>query len=167
MIGLSTIFTPITTGAFVKGKFPKYQFLAYRNIVIRESKRLRKEGANAVVLIAHVGDMCSGSFKYRIWKKETKQKECQRGEITRLIDSLPAKTVDGIVQGHAHVVAHHFRKGIPYMGNINGGFYFNVMYLHFNSKKEVIDAKIEGPIPVCEKIFSKVKNCYFVKDKDL
>lgn len=45
-----------------------------------------------------------------------------------------------------------FILGIPIMGNINGGFYFNVMYLTFNNKK-VIDSKIEGPIPVCEKVF--------------
>ena len=70
-------------------------------------------------------------------------------EISQLIDSLPEGTVDGIVQGHRHKIVHHFRKGIevniigiPYMGNINGGYYFNVMYLTFNSKKEVVDAKI-------------------------
>lgn len=39
------------------------------------------------------------------------------------------------------------------MGNINGGFYFNAMYLTFDENKQVVDAKIEGPIPVCEKIF--------------
>ena len=50
------------------------------------------------------------------------------------------------------------------MGNINGGYYFNVMNLTFNSKRQVVDAKIEGPTPVCKKIFSKRKNCYFVKD---
>jgi hypothetical protein len=36
------------------------------------------------------------------------------------------------------VVAHHFRKGIPYMGSINGGYYFNIMYLTFDAKKNVI-----------------------------
>ena len=44
------------------------------------------------------------------------------------------------------------------MGNINGGFYFNVMYLTFNNKK-LIDTKIEGPIPVCEKIFENTGKC--------
>ena len=53
------------------------------------------------------------------------------------------------------------------MGNINGGYYFNVMYLTFNSKKQVIDAKIEGPIPVCERIFSVAKTCHFMSDEDL
>lgn len=39
------------------------------------------------------------------------------------------------------------------MGNINGGYYFNVMYLTFSSSKEVVNATIEGPIPVCAKVF--------------
>ena len=50
------------------------------------------------------------------------------------------------------------------MGNINGGYYFNIMYLTFNEKK-VVDAKIEGPIPVCEKIFSNTKTCKFMTDE--
>lgn len=59
----------------------------------------------------------------------------------------------GVIQGHHHTVSHLFIDGIPIMGNINGGFYFNVMYLTFNRDKVLLDAKIEGPIPVCEKIF--------------
>ena len=35
VIGLSTIFTPITTDAFMDEKFPPYKFLKYRSIVIK------------------------------------------------------------------------------------------------------------------------------------
>lgn len=58
-------------------------------------------------------------------------------------------------------------SGIPYMGNINGGYYFNVMYLTFNDKKHVVDAKIEGPIPVCEKIFENTKTCNFMSEEEI
>jgi len=34
VIGLATIETPTTTAAFQKGLFPKYKFLAYKQIVI-------------------------------------------------------------------------------------------------------------------------------------
>ena len=50
------------------------------------------------------------------------------------------------------------------MGNINGGYYFNVMYLTFDSSKKVVDAKIEGPIPVCEKVFANTGKCKFMSD---
>lgn len=39
------------------------------------------------------------------------------------------------------------------MGTINGGYYINVMYLIFDDDKNLIDSLIEGPVPVCEKIF--------------
>jgi len=38
------------------------------------------------------------------------------------------------------------------MGTINGGYYFNIMYLYFYNNI-LWDKMIEGPIPVCEKIF--------------
>ena len=45
------------------------------------------------------------------------------------------------------------------MGNINGGYYFNVLYLTFNSNKHIVEKKIEGPIPVCEKVFENTGKC--------
>ena len=65
------------------------------------------------------------------------------------------------------------------MGSINGGYYFNVMYLTFSGKKKlrseiglqstrkIEDIKIEGPIPVCEKIFKNLNRCNYVPPEDL
>lgn len=40
------------------------------------------------------------------------QNDCpDTDEISMLIDSLPEGTINGIVQGHRHKVAHHWRKG--------------------------------------------------------
>lgn len=78
--------------------------------------------------------------------------------MSNLVKSLPEGTIQGVVQGHRHTVSHYFINGVPIMGNINGGFYFNVMYLTFHNKK-VVDSKIEGPIPVCEKIFENTGRC--------
>jgi hypothetical protein len=47
--------------------------------------------------------------------------------MSALIKSLPNGTIDGVVQGHRHTFSHHFIQGIPVMGTINGGFYFNIM----------------------------------------
>lgn len=49
------------------------------------------------------------------------------------------------------------------MGNINGGYYFNIMYLTFDEDFKVVDSKIEGPVPVCEKIFQNTGKCNFVE----
>lgn len=82
-------------------------------------------------------------------------------EVSLLIDSLPAGTIDAILQGHRHKFAHHFYKGVPYLGSINGGYYFNVLYLKFH-RTTLIEKVIEGPIPVCEKVFANLGTCEYV-----
>lgn len=84
-----------------------------------------------------------------------------------MVKSLPEGTIDGVVQGHRHRIAHHFINGIPYMGTINGGYYFNALYLKFNDDGKVIDSSIEGPIPVCEKVFENTGRCNYIKGEEL
>lgn len=87
--------------------------------------------------------------------------------MTELLSALPAGTISGVVQGHRHTVSHVFIKGIPVIGNINGGYYFNVMYLTFNDKRVVVDSKIEGPIPVCERIFQNTGRCQYMDEDQI
>jgi 2',3'-cyclic-nucleotide 2'-phosphodiesterase (5'-nucleotidase family) len=112
VIGLSTIFTPDTTNAFKDKKFPEYKFLNYTDIVVAESKKLKKNGANAVLIVGHLGNDCKTSNIYGRWTVDTKQEDCGvvGDEVTKLIDSLPTGTIDGILQGHRHKFAHHFYK---------------------------------------------------------
>lgn len=56
VIGLSTLETLTTTAGFSSHKFPDYKFLHYKDIVISEASKLRKNGANAVILLTHVGN---------------------------------------------------------------------------------------------------------------
>ena len=51
------------------------------------------------------------------------------------------------------------------MGNVNGGYYFNVMYLTFRDR-QLVEAKIEGPIPVCERVFQNTGRCNYISDAD-
>ena len=91
MIGLSTIATPETTNGFSGKLFPPYKFLDYKDIVIEESRRLREEGANAVVVVGHLGNACGKTGNaYGKWTVNSKQEDCNNGgESTELISSLP------------------------------------------------------------------------------
>ena len=54
------------------------------------------------------------------------------------------------------------------MGVINGGSYLNIMYLYFDAKTlKVVNSAIEGPVPVCERIFTNAKNCEYKDEKAL
>ncbi len=65
--------TPSTTGAFNDGSFPAYKFLDYAPIVLERSKRLRKAGANAVIIVSHVGNDCNADNTFGIWDEVTPQ----------------------------------------------------------------------------------------------
>ena len=59
---------------------------------------------------------------------------------------------------------HHWENNIPIMSSPSNGKYFNIMYLPFKKKdnKYILynnEIKIEGPIPICEKIFNDTQIC--------
>ena len=79
--------------------------------------------------MSHVGNDCNADNTYGVWKPETYQSSsCLKDdEISQLLDQIPVGTIDGIIQGHRHKFSHHFIKGVPVMGSINGGYYFNLL----------------------------------------
>lgn len=169
VIGLITVDTPSTSSGFTQHMFPDYKFKDYADIVNNEAKALRANGAHAVLVMAHEGNSCPGqSLDMSFWRKTSNQTDCPDGPMTHILDLLPAGTIDAVVQGHRHETVHTFKNGVPIVGNINGGFYFNIIYLTFNKlSRKVVDSLIEGPIPVCERVFSKIKRCHYVAPKDL
>jgi len=50
--------------------------LDYKDIVINESKKLKKAGADAVLIVAHLGNDCNVTNKFGKWTKDTKQDPC-------------------------------------------------------------------------------------------
>jgi 2',3'-cyclic-nucleotide 2'-phosphodiesterase (5'-nucleotidase family) len=111
VIGLSTIYSAHTSTGFTSGKFPAYKFLEYKDIIINESKHLKKSGANAVLVLGHLGNNCNTTNTNGNWTVDTKQDECTNDEASNLIESLPNGTIDGLLQGHRHKFAHHFKNG--------------------------------------------------------
>ena len=98
VIGLSTIFTPITTNAFKNKLFPEYKFLEYKDVVITESQKLKKAGADAILVLGHIGNSCNITNKYGYWTANTDQPKCGvqdqttkifEDEVTKLINELP------------------------------------------------------------------------------
>lgn len=73
LIGLTTVETPSTTGAFAEGLFPAYQFLEYVEVVKTQSALLRANGANAVLILSHVGNDCTADATYGRWTQDTEQ----------------------------------------------------------------------------------------------
>lgn len=90
-----------------------------------------------MLIVSHVGNDCNADATYGEWDVNTKQSSSCSGddEISTLLKTLERGTVDGVVQGHRHKFSHHFINGVPVMGTINGGYYFNIMTFKFYNKE--------------------------------
>ena len=163
VIGLSTLDTPTTTRA---ENVKSLEFVSLKDSTIREAKSLRDQGAQVILITAHVGIACQSGHAAsgHMFRKPTDdQGECEPGdEMTRLLNSLPAGTVDAVVSGHSHTVVHNWVNGIPVIQAGASGRYLNLIYLTYDEKsKTVLPAltRIEGPIPVCAKVFENQGDC--------
>jgi hypothetical protein len=55
---------------------------------------------------------------------------------------------------------------VPVVGTINGGFYFNILYLNFYNR-QIYASIIEGPVPVCERVFKNLGTCGYLEGSAL
>ncbi|MBY0471367.1 bifunctional metallophosphatase/5'-nucleotidase [bacterium] len=168
VIGLTTLDTPTTSRAeFVK----ELDFSDLKEATLRESKRLRNLGAHIVVATAHVGLFCnpapgSPAAKLRgsrVWKPTDSQKECgPRDEMVRLLKSVPVGTLDAVVAGHTHQIVHHWIAGVPVIQSGTRGLQFHTIQLSYdlaNNKLIPGASRIEGPVPVCSRVFENQQDC--------
>ena len=163
VIGLSTVDTPTTTRAI---NVADYKFGGLSDATVQQAKALRDEGAEIVVIDAHVGLKCDlnhGRFGNTIRKPTDPQGGCDPGdEMTRLIDGLPEGTIDAVVSGHTHTLVHHWIRGIPVVQAGSTGRFLNVIYLTYDLANHRLATdlnRIEGPIPVCAKVFKNQGDC--------
>ncbi|MEO1173538.1 MAG: metallophosphoesterase, partial [Myxococcota bacterium] len=104
LIGGSTTSTPETTKAqnVVQLAFPDPA-----PIIVEEAAKLRAQGAELVVFVAHIGSGC-GSFD-----DPHDTSSCNlESEMFSVLDRLPPGTVDVAAGGHTHQYIAHWYKGI-------------------------------------------------------
>ncbi len=77
------------------------------------------------------------------------------------LDGLDPSLVDAVLGGHTHNLVHQFTSsGIPIIVSEKFGYYLNALHLDYDpSLRKVVNAQIEGPIPICSKVFSKRMIC--------
>ena len=152
--------------------FDDINFLNYKTELISEAENLRKQGCHAVLLLANLGLDCGdNTMELNMYKQSTKQDLCDtNSELYQLLLSLNTSVVDAIITGQSHKEVHHWINDIPIISSVDKGLYVNILYLRFKWDKSKstykVDSKqsaIEGPIPICEKIFNKTHKCELIK----
>ena len=164
IIGLSTLETPFSTTTDISD----LKFEEYERVIKTESIRLKEQGANAIIVLSHIGLYCRGDsndikLEYKLRDKNAIQSECRKtDEAYILLKKLNNDIIDVFLAGHKHDVIHNWINGIPVMSNDRNGKYAQIMYLPFDKKtRKLVKDKImiEGPLPICEKIFRNKKIC--------
>ena len=153
-------------------------FFSYMVDLEEESKKLRENGASAVIVLSHFGIVCNQTLamKLDMYNKSSFQGECYREDedsvLYKLLDSLKPGVIDAVIGGDSHMEMHHWEKNIPMISVPTHARYLNIMYLPFkkgkNGKYSLIndEIKIEGPLPACEKIFKNYQNCELISSDE-
>ena len=109
-----------------------------------EAKRLRRRGADVVVVLAHAGGWCAR------FDDPADLSSCDDdAEIFRLARQLPPGLVDAIVAGHSHAAVAHEVAGIPIVQAYSRGTAFARLDLTFKPGTGVVSARVFAPQALC------------------
>ena len=152
IIGLSTPDTPnVTMGANVVS----LEFTDPVAATVAAAKELREQGADAVIVICHMGGRCS--------KVDDPQEfsSCEAGhEIMNFVDKIPPGTIDAIFAGHTHSNVRHYLKGIPVLQAFNYSREFSTLDLWVDTKNNrVTKTEMRPHTMICQFVYSGTQQC--------
>ncbi|HUP46813.1 MAG TPA: bifunctional UDP-sugar hydrolase/5'-nucleotidase [Thermoanaerobaculia bacterium] len=105
-IGIIGLATPDTPNVTLEANVRSLDFRDPVAATLREARALRVRGADAIVVIAHMGGRCTSV------EDPFDASSCdERHEANQLLEALPAGTVDVYFGGHTHQQMRHFING--------------------------------------------------------
>ena len=174
IIGLTTVQTPITSAA----NLTDIDFLDYSRVIEELSTDLRNK-TDVIILLAHFGMDCSKQshdiiYTLKMHNSSSNYSDCSNdAELYILLKNLKKGLIDVVVSGHTHQIVHQWVFNYPVISSINNGKYSNIMYLSFkkdsNGKYKYLPEKtlIEGPLPICDKVFNKTLHCNTIDESKI
>ncbi|MFL6245009.1 MAG: bifunctional metallophosphatase/5'-nucleotidase [Thermoanaerobaculia bacterium] len=152
IIGLSTPDTPAVTMSI------NVESLAFTDPVaatVAEARKLREEGADAVIVIAHIGGNCTDMTD------EHSLASCDRqGEAMGVLASLPPNTIDAFFAGHTHANMRHYVNGIPTVQGLAMSREFSVVDLWIDPAADrVTKSEMRPPTMICAFVYEGTQSC--------
>jgi 5'-nucleotidase len=152
IIGLSTPDTPAVTMAInVEG----LSFTDPVAATIAEAQKLRGQGADAVIVIAHIGGRCTEL------SDEHALGSCDRqGEAMHLLESLPPGTIDAFFAGHTHANMRHYVNGVATVQGLALSREFSTVDLWIDTKNnKVTKTAMRMPTMICSFVYEGTESC--------
>jgi 5'-nucleotidase len=152
IIGLSTPDTPaVTMGVNVES----LSFTDPIPATIAEARRLRAQGADAIVVIAHMGGRCTDLSDEHVLSS------CEpHHEAMTFLEGLPKGTIDAFFAGHTHANMRHYVNGVPAVQGVALSREFSVIDLWIDvAKDRVTKSEMRLPMMICSFVYEGTELC--------
>ncbi|MFY0579378.1 bifunctional metallophosphatase/5'-nucleotidase [Cystobacter fuscus] len=165
-VGLVGLTTPSTARIGNPAQLGSLRFGDMRPATLEAVQRLRAQGAEVLVGIAHAGGKCADLSN----PHDTSSCDRSDGEIYELVESLPPGTLDAVFAGHTHQAMGHFFNGVPVLSTQGQGRSFGVLELFVDPVSHAVlpeRTRLQAAIPVCVRVEEQSGSCDARKLKDL
>lgn len=152
IIGLSTPETPKVTLA---SNVVSLNFGDPVAATLREAAELRGRGADAVIVIAHMGGKCGDlNDPNDLASCEVDQ------EAMRFLKAMPAGTIDAYFAGHTHQQMRHIINGVPALQALAYSNEFSSLDLWIDpTAHKVVKSEQRPHTSICEQVYSGTERC--------
>jgi 5'-nucleotidase len=152
IIGLSTPDTPnVTMSINVAG----LDFTDPVEATLQAARELRTQGADAVIVIAHIGGRCT-----KMEEPHDLQSCDRNAEAMELLERLPAGTIDAFFAGHTHANMAHYVNGVPTVQGLAMSREFSTVDLWIDTRNNrVTKSEIRPHTMICSFVYEGTTHC--------
>ena len=160
VIGLSTPDTPKVT---IPTNVQSLSFTDPVAATVSSASELRAQGADAVIVIAHIGGRC------RDISDPQNTASCEPDqEVMRYVNALPAGTIDAWFAGHTHSQMRQFINGVATAQGLPQSNEFSTidLWIDPSTKRVIADrTNIRPPTMICTMVYAGTETCDVRKAK--
>lgn len=154
IIGLSTPDTPNVTMA---ANVAQLEFTDPVAATVRTAAELRAQGVDAIVVVAHMGGRCTKNDEPHSLESCDRQQEAMR-----LLEAIPAGTIDAYFGGHTHGRMRNFVNGVATTQGLPYSREFSTIDLWVDVANDRVVAgktEIRPQTMICAAVFSGTETC--------
>jgi 5'-nucleotidase len=153
IIGLSTPDTPAVTNS---ANVATLNFGDPVAATVSAAKELRAAGAEAVIVIAHMGGRCKNTDV-----NPEDSSACEKDqEAMRFLQALPKGTIDAYFAGHTHSQIRHYINGVATLQPSPFGREIAILDMTIDPAQHKVTKTEMAPLTmVCAQVFEKTETC--------
>ncbi|HSP14339.1 MAG TPA: 5'-nucleotidase C-terminal domain-containing protein [Thermoanaerobaculia bacterium] len=156
-IGIIGLSTPDTPNVTVRSNVASLDFGDPVAATISAARELRAQGADAVIVIAHMGGRCTDlSDVHDVASCDDHQ------EAIRYLQHLPAGTIDAYFAGHTHAQIRQFVNGVPAVQGLAYSVEFSAIDLWIDRARHRVDSSrttLDPLTMICGAVYAGTERC--------